>query len=300
MKRTRNWLVVLLLVPATVIIAAIGLLIFDALKPLPPIPPLPHPNGYNDLVKAGETASSKTGNWNEMKPAELRQLVAQNADALQAARTALQKDCAVPLQFSESYINRHLPELASFKRLAQAFEAEGRLAEMENRPGDAEKSYLDVIRLGNKSARGGTLIDQMVGTAIEAIGTAGLQKLVDKLDARACRDTVEALETLDAQKQSWDAVRQQENAWSRRTFTSLSHRIYRPLLTRMIAKAWQASERKFKEREKQTRQLRIDLAARAYELEKGQPPARVADLVPNYLKAIPRDPFTGTNLVYTP
>jgi len=44
-----------------------------------------------------------------------------------------------------------------------------------------------------------------------------------------------------------------------------------------------------------TRQLLIDLAARAYELDKGQSPANVADLVPDYLKAIPQDPFTGTN-----
>ena len=49
-----------------------------------------------------------------------------------------------------------------------------------------------------------------------------------------------------------------------------------------------------------TRQLLIDLAARAYELDKGQSPANVADLVPDYLKAIPQDPFTGTNLVYSP
>ena len=69
-----------------------------------------------------------------MKLEELRKLVAKNSDALQAARANLQEDCAVPLQFSQDYVSRHLPELADFKRLAQAFVAEGRLAEMENRP----------------------------------------------------------------------------------------------------------------------------------------------------------------------
>ena len=52
-KKTRNWLIVLLSIPAAVILAVIGLLIFNAVRPLPPIPPLPNPNGYNDLVKAG-------------------------------------------------------------------------------------------------------------------------------------------------------------------------------------------------------------------------------------------------------
>jgi hypothetical protein len=52
--------------------------------------------------------------------------------------------------------------------------------------------------------------------------------------------------------------------------------------------------------EQKTRQLIIALAARAYELEKGKPPAGTADLVPEYLKAVPQDPVTGTNMIYSP
>ena len=44
----------------------------------------------------------------------------------------------------------------------------------------------------------------------------------------------------------------------------------------------------------------IALASRAYELDKGHPPATAADLVPEYLKAVPQDPVTGTNLIYSP
>jgi len=42
----------------------------------------------------------------------------------------------------------------------------------------------------------------------------------------------------------------------------------------------------------------LTLAARAYELEKGQPPKNLAALIPSYLKSLPLDPDTGTNLVY--
>ena len=299
-KKSRNWLMMLLSIPVAVILAVTGLLIFDAVRPLPPIPPLPNPNGYDDLVKAGEMADNNIGNYNEMKLGELRKLVAKNSDALQAARTHLQEDCAVPLEFSQNWGSRHLPELANFKRLAQAFVAEGRLAEMENRPGDAAKSYLDAVRLGNKSARDGVLIDALVGIAIEAIGTAGLEKLVDQLDAKTCREAAATMETLDAQEQTWKEVMLQENAWSRRTFTSLSYRIYRPLLSKMSAKAYQTGERKFKKRQIMTRQLLIALAARAYELENGHRPASLTDLVPDYLKAVPKDPVSGANLVLPP
>jgi hypothetical protein len=45
------------------------------------------------------------------------------------------------------------------------------------------------------------------------------------------------------------------------------------------------------------RQVMIAFATRAYELEKGKSPATISDLVPDYLKAIPKNPITGSNLV---
>jgi hypothetical protein len=154
--------------------------------------------------------------------------------------------------------------------------------------------------LGNEAGRGGVLIDEMVGLAIGSIGTGHLQKMVDQLDTKSCRETAATLETLDVQSQSWADILQQENAWSRRTFNSLGYRIYRPLLAKMAGKAYNKAEQKFKEQQTKTHQLTIDLAARAYELDKGHRPASPADLVPDYLKAIPQDPLTGTNLVYSP
>jgi hypothetical protein len=278
-------------------------LIFNGARPLPPIPPLPNPNGYDDFVKAGEMvlANHEAGdeNWNKMKLVELRKLVAKNSDALQAARTNLQEDCAVPLQFSRDDGGRHLTEMADFKRLAQAFVAEGRLAEMENRPGDAAKSYLDAIRLGHKSTHGGIMIDQLVGTAIEAIGTSYLQKNVDQLDAKTCREAAATLETLDAKRQTWNELMQQERVWSRRTYSGIQYRWNELVMSSSSKKAFQAGERKFNKQQLMTRRLLVDLAARAYELEHGRRPASVADLAPDYLKTVPKDPVSGTNLVMT-
>jgi hypothetical protein len=303
-KKSRNWLMVLLSIPVAVILAVTGLLIFNAARPLPPIAPLPNPNGYDDFVKAGAMISDNYDagdeNWNTMKLGELRKLVAKNSDALQVARINLQEDCAVPLQFSENSMSRHLPELAGFKRLAQAFVAEGRLAEMENRPGDAAKSYLDAIRLGHKSTHGGILIDQLVGTAIKAMGVSHLQILVDQLDAKTCREAAATLETLDAQRQTWNEVIQQERAWSRRTYPGIKYRMVELVMSSSLKKAHQAGERKFNKQQLMTRQLLVDLAARAYELDKGRSPASVADLAPDYLKAVPKDPVSGANLVLPP
>jgi hypothetical protein len=48
------------------------------------------------------------------------------------------------------------------------------------------------------------------------------------------------------------------------------------------------------------RGMMLSFAAHAYELEKGKRAASAADLVPVYLKKIPQDPLTGTNLFYNP
>jgi hypothetical protein len=298
-KKSRNWLILLLLIPTAIILAIVGLLIFQELQPLPPLQPLPNPNGYDDLVKVGNMVSNDFEDYDQLSLEKLRELTNKDAEAIQTARIGLQQKCRVTLVYSATS-SAHLDQLAAMKRLAFAFAAEGRLAEMENRFSDAAGSYLDLIRLGNDSARGGVLIDALVGLAIENMGVAGLQKITDRLDAKSCRETAATLETLDAQRQSWADILQQEHSWSRRAFPGIKYRLGELVMSSSLKKALQKAGEKFNKQQMKTRQLPVDLAARAYELDKGHRPASLADLVPDYLKAIPQDPVTGTNLVYSP
>lgn len=43
-----------------------------------------------------------------------------------------------------------------------------------------------------------------------------------------------------------------------------------------------------------------ELALRCYQSSKGQPPARLEDIVPDYLTRVPQDPFPRHALVYHP
>jgi hypothetical protein len=300
-KKSRNWFILLLLIPTVIVIAVVGLLVFHELQPLPPIQPLPQPNGYVDLVQAAGMISTENWDYEVMDEAQLREIVSANAEALSLARTSLSNECRVPIQFSPPYSDEaHLSELAGLKRLAQAFTVEGKFAEKQRRFGDAAGSYLDLIRLGNNSARVGVLIDALVGVAIENMGVAGLQKITDWLDAKSCREAAATLEALDAKRQSWADILQQEHAWSRRAFPGIKYRWGKLVMSSSLKKAEQKAGQKFNGQEKKTRQLTIDLAARAYELEKGRRPASLTDLVPNYLKAVPQDPLTGKDMVYLP
>lgn len=297
-KKTRNWLIALSIL-AFPFVLFLGCLIFME-EPLPPVAPLPNPNGYDDLVKAGKMLGAKERDYFETNEASVRRVVADNKQGLSLAREGLRKECQVPVQYNSAYADNHISDLTVIHELAITFTDEGKVDEMENRPNDAVKSYLDLIHLANASARGGLLIDQLVGTAIEAVGTSSLQKIVSQLNAKSCRQTAIDLETLDAQRQSWNDVIQQEDAWSRRTFIGLRYRLLLLYSDRSLKQDQEKAEQHFINQQTKTRQLIIALAARAYELDKGHPPASAADLVPDYLKAIPQDPVTGTNMIYSP
>jgi hypothetical protein len=288
--KTRNRLIVLFIFGFPFMVL-FGCLISQVAGPLPPIQTLPNPNGYDDFVKAGGMLADNVQHYEEMDKQELRVLVATNSMALQLARTGLQRDCRVTLDY---------PAIGSLKELAQAFAAEGRLAEIENRTNDAINSYLDLVRMSVESARGGVIINALVEVAFEKMGTSYLQKLANSLDAKSCREIAASLEVSDSQKESWGTISQQEHNWTHRAYTSFRDRLDELIMFNSIRKTNQGAEQVFKKQEAKTRQLMIDLAARAYELDKGKPPANLADLVPDYLKAVPQNPLTGSDMVYSP
>src|ERR1019366_9321961 len=148
-----------------------------------------------------------------MSQEELRAFVKKNAEALKLAREGLARECRVPLDYSATN-ETSIRNLAIIKRLAHTLMAEGRLAEMENRPADAEEAYLDVIRLGVAISQGGLIIDSLVDIAIESIGTSGMQRLTPTLDAKQCREAAAALESCEARREPMDAIVRQERAWA--------------------------------------------------------------------------------------
>src|SRR5208282_1318971 len=111
--KTRNWLITLLIL-ASPFLLFLGLLLFWTAEPLPPIAPLPNPNGYDDLVKAGKMIKGGISDYDKADLDKLRGIVFTNAEALSLARSALNNQCAVTLQFSRAYLTNRLPELISF------------------------------------------------------------------------------------------------------------------------------------------------------------------------------------------
>lgn len=288
-----------------IVIAVLGaaLILSSARPPAPP--PLPSPNGYDDFVKAGRMLTGSASDPATTSLEDLRAEVARNTSALGPARMGLERQCRVPLEYSEGFMSSHLNDLAAIKHLAQALYAEGKLAEREGRDTEAVHAYLESIQLGQESARGGLGIDRLVGLACEAMGCAGLKSVVGQLGAAECRAAIqrlEAMEAADAPGETVAALFQRERAFHRRAYGLRGQfdevlAFFRFRDMRLIR---QQFGQKVEANQMRLQRLLMELAARAYELDKGQPPKSVADLVPDYLNAVPQDPVSGTNRANLP
>ena len=177
----------------------------------------------------------------------------------------------------------------------EPLEAEGQLAELDHRPQDAARAYLDAIRLGHECSRGGVIIDSLVGISIQAIGLTPLEKLKPSLDAKQCREVAVALEDIDSRREPINEVLQQEKAWVRATYG------WKTTFLQIISfRQIHASRQKYLNRmaniQKQTETASLDFAARGYELEHAEKAKSAKNLTPGYLKAIPKDTTTGKSL----
>lgn len=281
-----------------ILIALIGLSVFVLILfsgGSATFPPLPSPNGYDDLVKAGEMVSERLDDYSKASAEELRAYVTRNAEALARLRIGLSRDCRVPLDLdmTNTYV-----ELPAMRRVVWLLVAEGRLAELEGRPADAVQSYLDAIHVGNNSSRGGFLIHRLVGVACEVNGFVPLAKLAPGFSTETQRAIIAALERVDANSVTWDEVWEAEKACIRHQLRKEKNPI---TWVKGFLEAWWARKGTLDQHNKIAAHIRLlatQLALQCYRSREGRIPLRLEELVPQYLQRDPNDPFNGRALIY--
>lgn len=171
-----------------VAVAMLTLVIWWTSRPAPRVP-LPNPNGYDDFMKAAGLMTSNSAYADVLKYDELRPLILTNAETFRLFRLGLTHQCAVPIEIALTNIPAMMNDLPYQKVLCRLVVAEGRLAELENRPVDAVRSYVDAMRFGNEISRDGFLINRLVGIANGWIGLTPLLTLAPKLNCELGRAT---------------------------------------------------------------------------------------------------------------
>ncbi len=170
---------------------------------------------------------------------------------------------------------------------------------MKGRNDEAVDAYLDTIRLGRALQHGGLLTDWIVGATFEGMGCAGIRRLGESLSARQCAAAASALRELQDQPDSYQECLERDAIWCGHAF-GWTGRLAKPLMAMTgtdPAVAW--LNVRWRDRDLTKMRLLIcDLAIRAYSLQRGRKPAKLDDLVPDYLPEVPKDPFSGKELVY--
>ena len=261
---------------------------------------LPNPNGYDDFLNAAALLTGDLGNASALDHDGLRALVSTNAEALRLLRLGLSRSCSVPTDSAMRNVQGLMNDLANLKSLVRLLAQEGRLAEMDGRYADAAHSYLDAIHFGNEISRGGFIINRLVGIACEAIGDSPLAKLVQKLKRDEARSVLTELEKIDSAGITWDEVRRNEKRFAQYQLGKGFNPITWAMARWQSWRAVQKAEMRHKRIIAHVRLLIGELAVRCYQSEPGRVPARLDELVPNYLATVPLDPFSGHPLVYRP
>jgi hypothetical protein len=290
----RKWIKITVALLVVALLAGLAVVMLRPKENL--FPPLPNPNGYDDIVFAAQGLPASPANYWELPANQLRPFVEQCQPSFEQLRVGLARDCRVPLPRSdEELVAVHLPRLSSFHAMAKALSAAHRFNTLEDRTSDASQTAEDSVMLGLKSARGGLLIDALIALSREVAGVEWLQALLDRLDAAQCKRIIARTEQLDATRETPESIINRDKRWSR-SAGDLPSQISTWFESGMTKEVRRRFIRRHHEATLLTRRLLLSLAARAYELERGKPPSRAADLVPDYLQAVPKDPENGADM----
>jgi hypothetical protein len=257
--------------------------------------PMPNPNGYDDFVKAGQMVTGRASDYAKMSKDQLELLMATNAEALSFLNAGLDRECRERLGEGTNPSNGPVTGLGNFRDLACLLCAQARLAELDGRLDEASTNYLRAIRFTQEFTRGGIIISRLIGIVNERVASRQLLLLLQSLNAGECHQIANQLEMIDGKEESIEDTMLNEKEYGRKVYgirgkieALIEYRKIREINDDVIAGIRANTLRR--------RHLMLSFAARAYELEKGKAPQSTADLVPDYLKTIPKDPTTGKEL----
>jgi hypothetical protein len=247
-------------------------------------------------------ASDMPASWNDdwPNPVRLEAFVTQNRARLDGVHAAIQRPCVIPFRYAPDYLDQgHQGE---FSAIYYSLLCEGKWATLQGRTADAKRAYLDCIRLGIRSARGGTHTQWLKREAYVYAATAALCELESSFVASECSEIIESLQSIEAEREPLQLFAARDRAWEDRGVDWEQR-----LINRLKGWAW-PEDREFasimasayRSVPTQLRLLAVRLALRRYRLSEGHPAQALRDLAPRYLAELPPDPYTGREFIYRP
>jgi hypothetical protein len=266
------------------------------------------------------------GDYEKVTATQSEPFVAANRGALNAAREALRSRCSIPLKYEESYRDECGENWESLRRLTRAFALELAQTHAQGRMGEAAKIGLDILELANVLQRGGVIVDFLVGGGCRLVALDQLRRMRFQLEDGDRAMLIRELPRLDADRDLFADVLERDRKWD--TWVASLNLPNEPLdmsqyemdpkecggmsredqreLLRCLQATVEAPEEIRHARFADSgrfdtallRLLVIDLALRSYRAANRSFPGELGSLIPEYLGAIPLDPFTEGGFYY--
>ena len=176
---------------------------------------LPHPNAYDDFVRAGVLVSQvkHVSPISQAKPdfsfASFEAAAIDARPALAILRRGLAREYLNPPVRSVA-ASAVMPQYAAFRNLARTESGVAFYFEMDDKPAAATEARLDALEMGVMMPRGGHMIAGLVGVACEAIAVSAMERPLTKLSAAELAHVAERLERIESRRVPFADVLQEE------------------------------------------------------------------------------------------
>ncbi|MEM1068901.1 MAG: hypothetical protein AAGI63_08405, partial [Planctomycetota bacterium] len=267
-----------------------------------PIPKQPDDNsGWESLTSAGiEAETSPYIDLLERGVAPTQTELTEAVNALSPVYVlldlGLNNPIKVPIDYTEIFVFGE--DFHNQQAIVKALKIRGRLAEEEERFGDAADCYLQAIRLGFAARHGGYVLQQIGGSAVASSGMAAAYRLRNFVPIPESVRIIDALSNVRPDLESVEVILHRERIGGQRNVGWPGHLAQILDELREEPESAMAASVLFERRNQELTELRLlqlEFAVRAFRLEKGRLPQSLTELVPKYLSAIPADPFSANH-----
>jgi len=262
-----------------------------------PFLPLPTPNGYDELLAAGEAVIIVPPDIAQLPFELLRSAVRQNSNAIAMTHAALKHPSVVRLDMQMPR-QPNTTNLGNLRALALLLVADGKVTEADGHTNEAAGIFTDAIDLGAATSHGGLLIDYLTANAIQALGREQIERVAPSLDGATCTNLAMRISAADAKAEPIKTVLDRDAAWRRAGIDYIRLTILKYSTRDSLGRIERNLAMRCAKSHAELRVLETELALRACLLDRRQPPDTLGRLVPAYLPAVPGDPFSGQPLVY--
>jgi hypothetical protein len=274
---------------------------WQLMNPLPvPVTVLPSPNGYDDFLAAVKLLPShplvNSANFDPETATE--QELQQASDELAAVFDQVRRGLKHPAMTSPTYTmdDIRMDDFMSFRTMARGFDAQGRWLLKSGDSGQAVDVFIDGARFGVQMAKGGVMVNDLVGLACTGVAMKGLYLSRQEIPPENITRTISVLKQLETERDLAEDFLYRDKVWSQRWGGWYSHLMV--ILSKVSDEDWDSAEMYAQARARELatlRLLQLELALRLYKHDQGQHPESLDELVPKYIEAVPLDPMSPTN-----